>query len=1053
MDLWPKDRGLLPAYSRYGTVPGRSLTHNYPYRHQAIHYPPTNHEDHRVHVRGSSYWTLPRSGTAAAVLDYTNWTEPQLPSSTAAQLPYILDCHSQQDLGNYEPSGVRKCATGDYERGYTKEGWQRRWEAFKSNSGSHGEMEAWAARYSHSLPRRRHLEVELRGTFQGLLESRRTGIDPCVAGQCANINNVPGQWESAAPEDPSISHLVDVEGQIELQRRRFSQPPGYIAPPPYNSPHKGSSMLPHCDFERTHEKPDRDRKNDLERIPDQRSAVHKVIEGRKFRLRKKTGGMTIFCLVSRTAGPTEPSSSTPQANIELENCSRLSSDNNQTSKVADEVDKARTNMSALTKPKQMTPNCRKSITPEEKLPKKDKMDDSTFKKQSTPSVPVRYPLWREPSFTKRTLKDTENPLGMGVRRLDIKKGPESEEDLLVIDTTCVVVKMEMIQSPKKEHVHLLGSTDPLLHPDPNTELNHLPKNGSLKEKLCQDLEKEGTLEMDSENPARESLEKRAERILGLRLDASSCPDGCRKNGLISSQVNNNVMKGKLPIETTVKEEQSENQTMSDDWVQEVSCGNLLGSQPNMEADTDSQHETDQVETSQDAPVGYTQEGDNSEQRWEEYQFDENGSCQIVTPLPVPINPSLPPLSPDDGESNPNLIYSIDSLPSISESETEEGLDAECGTLDLVVDDILQHETGSLQPSRIPLADPSVVASKSNRDASEEVEERQTSHHEEALQESPTDGTGEQPFEADRVQAVSDFSKDFVGQMPEISMKAPTDLNIQQQEHLCAQAENENKPEDEDLERISPENSLSERVIKSFEVKAEENLNVKETNKELPEDNKDMTDLDEQTVEYPSDKQDTEALFKLQSPPSPSDSNGEAQSGARPPLLGSREGLSPPAETGSTENPTENIFAPLLLPDFIPSSESFPLLSPFQSSDCTSADQPQGEELHYPNSLWDAVNRIRKHTAPDSENEEEEVAEFWDPESAEGELDIFEELEVSEDTGVGQMLRHPWREEDTLSSCSTGSHDSGDTVIVADEEEVEQTEECWRGCLDEVKSHL
>ncbi|XP_054641588.1 uncharacterized protein si:ch211-159e12.5 isoform X2 [Dunckerocampus dactyliophorus] len=1005
----------------------------------------------------------------------------------------------QQDLGDYDPSEVRECSRANYERGYLREGWQRRWEASKRDSSSYRELEAWAARYSHSLPRRRRIESELRGASQGLLE-RRTGIGSCMVteqqvGQCVNIRHDPAHWEIASPEAPNTSHVVDIKGQIGFQRKIFSQPPDYIAPPPYNTQHKSSSVMPHyginlVQVERTQDKPGKKQKTDLERITNLSSQVYipqellpqqavqrriteassKVIEGRKFRLSKKTGGMTIFCLVSRIAGPTESPSLTPPANTEVGNCSMLSTENNPISKVADEVDKTQTNMSDLTKTKQMAPCCKKSVAPEEKL-LKDKTDDATFEKQSAQLIPpVRYPLWKEPSFT-RTLKGAGSPLGMEVRRLDIKKGPESEEgqDLLVIDTTCVVVKMELIQSPKKEHVHLLeypenSPSSPVqseglkqdLYPDPNTELNYMPQNTRLKGKLDPDLEKEVNLEIDSENPTQGSLEKNTERILRTSLDASSGSDGVMKNELDSSLVNNSEMKEKLSKDTTKEEEQSQNQQdpnkekMSVDWVKDISCGKLSESQQHVEAEINSQPGTNdllQVETSENATFECTQVGDKSEQRWAKNQSIEKDAGLFVTSPPLPLNSLLPPSSLDDGASNPTLIYSLESLPSISESETEEGPDAEQGTLDPVADGVLQPGTASLLTFLIPPADPSVIASKSDTDASEDTEEGQTSLHEEVYQESPTDGTGAQPFEGDRVQMVSDISIELVEQMSAISKEEPSDFNNEQQELLCIQAEDRNKTEDDNLGQISTEKCLTERQIKSLVVQTEENVDVKETNKEPLEDNKDLTGLEEEMIECQNDKQDTKALFKLLSPPSPSDSNHEAQPQAPSPQLDSKEDLAPHVETGSTENPHETVTAPLLLPEFIPSSET----SPPPPGNCVPPDQPQGEGLHYPNSLWDAVNRIRKHTAPDSENEEEEVTEFWDPERVEGVPDIFEELEVSEDTEVGQMLPHPWREEDTFSCSSTSSHDSGDTVVVADEVEVEQTEEVWRGCLGEVNN--
>ncbi|KAL1265166.1 hypothetical protein QQF64_003193 [Cirrhinus molitorella] len=61
---------------------------------------------------------------------------------------------------------------------------------------------------------------------------------------------------------------------------------------------------------------------------------------------------------------------------------------------------------------------------------------------------------------------------------------------------------------------------------------------------------------------------------------------------------------------------------------------------------------------------------------------------------------------------------------------------------------------------------------------------------------------------------------------------------------------------------------------------------------------------------------------------------------------------------------------------LPSPSSTPV--PDAPSDvllCTSSPPEHKQKIQHPKSLWDAVSRIRKHTAPDSETEEEETVEF------------------------------------------------------------------------------
>ncbi|XP_019736043.1 uncharacterized protein LOC109522171 [Hippocampus comes] len=1172
MDLWPKNQELLPQYTRFDTVRGRIYTYDHHGRHQATHYNPANHEEQWNHARESSYWTLPRSKTRGTLLDHTNWTESRVCASTSAQHCFSGALRSQQNMGDDGSRDAREWTTagqvvGVHERDHMREGWQRRWEpanlvryreSSKRDSSSYRELEAWAARYSHSLPRRRRIEAELRGASHGLLENRRTGIESCMAapqqiGQCANTRDDPGQWERAVkqqiyspPQAPDASHVMDMKGRI--QRRMFGQPPGYIAPPPYNSPHKGSLVVPqHWDrVEKTQEKPDRKQTTSPEfeghasqgnpalhnvNIPQKvltcpqiskevktttliQESSSKVIEGRKFRLSKKTGGMTIFCLVSRIAGPTEHASSTPceQANTpnkEPEKCSPSSSGTIQTSKVADEVDyKALAQMSVLTfenrdlKSRKMTQSCLNPGLPQEVLPKPDKTEGCPFnenindteravERRATPSVSpasAKYPLWREPSFTRRTL--SRSPLGMEVRRLDIKQRPETEEgqDLLVIDTTCVVVKMELIKSPKKEHVHFLGSKTKTeqspehrppssnqscsllssdLHSD---ELNfQRPKNS-----LNPDLAETTTLECESENTARESLEKRAERILGIHLHATSSPDipvTDADKGSDSLEVNKD--------ETTAKEEQSQNQqdtsrerrSVAEDTDASVDCDNFSGSQQQVsnvlqENGTNSQSETDnmdQVDMMEVPPGGSTPEAATPE------QSDMNND---VTQSPGLFNPLL--LAKDAQESHLNLessLLAMQSLPCFSESEIEEAPDADSAMPDPIVDCTLQPGTISLLnvPTLIPFADPStlpsdVITSTAMPDIEvcEEAEKGQSSQHGElsnVLQESPDEGTNElvahhQVGSSTANKDAIDIALELLDLNPGIFQEKPEEFNTDQL--ICIPTEEENKTDgpDEDSENVTPSESKEEEG-KFFDFQAVDDVKVKETNTKAAEDNKDLTGVEEQTAECQCD---ISPSIKS-SPLLPSTTNHEAQPQSSPPPQESSEEFALHSGTESACPSPQNHDSAVGLPetlsdlllDYTPSPDNSAPLSPAtppppppppEESGSDALDMPEGAEFQFPNSLWDAVNRIRKHTAPDSENEEEETLEFWDPESVgvDFEQGVFEELRVFEGNEVAQMLPRPWREDDTLSCSSASSHDSGDTVIIADEDEMDETEE-------------
>ncbi|XP_036957238.1 uncharacterized protein si:ch211-159e12.5 [Acanthopagrus latus] len=721
MEFWPENQGQSSLYSKFGTVPGRNCTHNYHDRHQATHYP-LYYGEQQDQSRESSYWTVPGSRVGGAPQEYTNWTDQDLAAAASSHFPFILDRHPQphQDLGEYQLHEARdrewtvaQRAARDYERGFLREGWQRRWEpcspvrynrevSTKRSDSSYRELEAWAARYSHSLPRRRRIEAELRGASQGLLESSRapdrdsrSGTDPRLAAlqqviQSANMRES-GQWDrggrqqayypSQTPASPDTSHVLDMKEKAGYQRRMFSQPPGYIAPPPYNSQHKSTPVLHNSntsweqegkrqthwsqptlrkedvpvdhqkgqkeDFTKPdvnqytfpeleglqHQKQETDasqasspvstQKLHIQRenmmSPQQQQVLQaiqnekineesysKVIEGRKFRLNKKTGGMTIFCLVSRIAATTETPSlplCTLQTNIQNteqggDSQGLTDSGDNQTHKLADEVDfrgptlAEQSNTSdegSLEVQQKETTTCVESemleLNQSNKAetgafsPEKVSPDDADAKlrRQAAQPVSVKYPLWREPSFTSRAETESSptclrtnseeggtdplhnqevsaevHPTDIEVMRLDIKKDTESEdsEGLLVIDTTCVVVKMELIPSPKKEHVHFLDSashsedspldaqsaispecvqsnsqpnqevaTDQNVETDP-LHMNERPEQDSdLTETKASEEECEMSFPCVSPSSVseRETLEERAERILGIPL--------------------------------------------------------------------------------------------------------------------------------------------------------------------------------------------------------------------------------------------------------------------------------------------------------------------------------------------------------------------------------------------------------------------------------------------------------------------------------------------------------------------------------------------------------
>ena len=174
--------------------------HRYHDKHQATGFQ-SYQSERQDRSREPNCWTIPGSRTGGVLQDYTNWTDSDL-SPSASHFPFTLDNQPRQLQGMKEYQAHEKMEREwvaekahraardrererECERRIQKEGWQRRWESCSPvhyrreiakrslSDSSYRELEAWAARYSHSLPRRRRMEAELWGTAQGSPESER----------------------------------------------------------------------------------------------------------------------------------------------------------------------------------------------------------------------------------------------------------------------------------------------------------------------------------------------------------------------------------------------------------------------------------------------------------------------------------------------------------------------------------------------------------------------------------------------------------------------------------------------------------------------------------------------------------------------------------------------------------------------------------------------------------------------------------------------------------------------------------------------------------------
>ncbi|CAB1416596.1 unnamed protein product [Pleuronectes platessa] len=428
--------------------------------------------------------------------------------------------YHQHEARSREWTAAQRAAR-EYEGGFLREGWQRRWEpsnpvrynrevSTKRSDSSYRELEAWAARYSHSLPRRRHREAELRGTSHVLLESsrapeRRSGTDPQVAvlqqvRQSAGIRES-GAWDRGGrqqtptyypPQAPAPDTSLDSKEKAAYHRRMFSQPPGYIAPPPYNSPHKSSPVIHHCDTGYGQE----GKQQHYWSQPTLRQQDACVDVQDKRRVGKedfKKTDVNEICAELEGLGHRGPGPDAVQS----------------------------THMQLL------------------KANSEEVESDDSYNLGECAPV---------------------HPINVKVRRLDIQEDTQSEDSkgLLVIDTSCVVVKMELIPSPKKDHVHYLGSTrhaedspldgQPSTSTESNAQLNQdvLPNPLQINDRAEIELESDSeekkepdgggdTSVSSSSISGRETLQGRAERILGIPLhdciteeqqDATSLLDSC-----------------------------------------------------------------------------------------------------------------------------------------------------------------------------------------------------------------------------------------------------------------------------------------------------------------------------------------------------------------------------------------------------------------------------------------------------------------------------------------------------------------------------------------------
>lgn len=1159
---------------------------------------------------------------------------------SSSHFPFTLERHPQhhQELGAYQPHETREREWGqrgsrEYERGFPREGWPGRWEtcnpvrygreaSVKRNDSSYRELEAWAARYSHSLQRRRRIEAELRGASLGLAESSRAPERDNRGGTAALQQVVhPGPCDRAGRQQahPSQVAFTDTghppKEKTCFQRRLYNQPPGYIAPPPYDTAQKspsvpqqgdttwaqegkkqtywshpilkkqdmtgdhrarkterftkpdanqhtfcsqycrpetdslqggsaGYALRPHVQFEgmmSLHQSPI------LHTFHNKAEPSAKIIEGRKFKLNKKEGGITIFCLVSRIADATEiPSSPVCGLQTNLRNAvggrakGLSESGTRQGQKLADEVDyrvptfqeqSEPSNTGDINKQKEPATCAKKSDVEEEEA----KDADSTAGIQAAESgkpASVKYPLWREPSFpvgsehlsSSTCLKEKREEDESGVlgnkdipaevhpqseaRTEDVEEESEDAKGPLTADATCVVVKLEQIPSPKKQHVHFFDTAPHLERgEDIQSTLSQecvqsdsQPNRGrktedNTKLELLLDTEKPDT-EPDSDivdkvkteqrtisDPCatssvsdRETLAERAERILGIPLNESITEQQPEDAESLKNKTDESftaeVKENEASAEDNTEEEHSQNQLELD----QTTClpetdeakkqADVTGGQDSSvrpETPIRASDEDDDRKIDADRDENANEQGDNEStvvedntsppESWPSPSPDCQRPDILLPPVPSSSNPA-PILENPESKRNDLELTAISAPANVSSAQTPSQQSASPHPQDPQNTTTCELDNQPQPVSDVlDLAEDGKTSQMTNGEISEETEHVPVDETEELQQDEIrelAEVNGEREPDLDDEPQVEEGGVLLDCGVEETETPAEVSQNLSQDEDSICTPESprteeqlSEDTEEENTEQIQPLEESKKDIIhavclqpagmftddmeplKEVETGLLDQTTSHQNNhqtvhsqeiiilqlcdtedasihKEISDEPSEGATGDPEQVTGKENSSEAHVDTENQQEPNPSNSSPDVAmpppSELPAPSHGADKDIAPSVTTDPSPDAADAVtietdisplyWAPCEESQMLSSSsESLPVpitsSSPPQAqegNESVPSDSTPSEEPQYPKSLWDAVNRIRKHTAPDSENEEEEVSEMWDPEN-------------------------------------------------------------------------
>ncbi|XP_048856380.1 uncharacterized protein LOC125723637 [Brienomyrus brachyistius] len=271
-------KGQPPPYNKCWTLPRQHVSHMHQdkrYTSDFWHAPAFQQQQTCTQnfSRDCDEWAAPGSGMGGVLRDHTNWTEQPV-SCTAGALNGESHCKGYSE---YQKQGmewrkteierVRKKQISESRRQI--EEWRKRWErktppdykaGVKANrsSASHHKLEAWTDRYSQSPPRKKDMDARIWGSVQGVQDRLKIPDRISRAGSndtqrifhsSEQYNHIRG-WEQRYHGQLMVPHTLPQspvlgknwrkdrkENNPCLQQRVFNQPPCYIPPPPYRAPH------------------------------------------------------------------------------------------------------------------------------------------------------------------------------------------------------------------------------------------------------------------------------------------------------------------------------------------------------------------------------------------------------------------------------------------------------------------------------------------------------------------------------------------------------------------------------------------------------------------------------------------------------------------------------------------------------------------------------------------------------------------------------------------------------------------------------------------------